>query len=90
MDQPRLTKSFRKGFRAMVAEKPSTPTTTAGILAPPSHSAGGSRWGDDCPAVPFMERLRETQATIHGVGRGVSDRIRDAVRDEQARLQSSR
>jgi hypothetical protein len=29
MDQPRLTESVRKGFRAKVAEKPAAPFTTA-------------------------------------------------------------
>ena len=29
MDQPRLTESVRKGFRAMVAERAAAPTTTA-------------------------------------------------------------
>jgi hypothetical protein len=29
MDQPRLTESVRKGFRAMVVEKPAAPSTTA-------------------------------------------------------------
>ena len=29
MVQPRLTESVRKGFRAMVVEKPAAPSTTA-------------------------------------------------------------